>query len=349
MRVREPRPGTRRLAPQPWAGTPDALLPPLSGDSLEVVAAVLGTEHVTVIDTEFTPHHVAEIALSRLRRRGFCLRREDNHTGGWHPGRCLRFELPHTWVVDPGEELGSHVTRSCGLTDAHVRGAGTFESHLPRLARLLQTTEYLIGWNIGNDKNRLQAELVRTRVSHGRLLWIDLAQMFHRLHPTVGANPARICRLSEACAFYGIVLAEDFAHYALFDVLATCQVLARVCEEWLAAGWARSDLGIALTGYHGPGWDPAVLEAPVGPVTWRLPPSRLPLNDRLHKADRTLRSELVSRDDYRHKQDFYRQCRRADPHMTTRQQFEAFLRTPQAEQLQRRYRAARNPPSRLIT
>lgn len=45
--------------------------------------------------------------------------------------------------------------------------------------------------------------------------------MFFTLHPEVGVNPKTVCKLIDACNFYGIRLCAEEAHTALFDVLAT--------------------------------------------------------------------------------------------------------------------------------
>jgi DNA polymerase III epsilon subunit-like protein len=142
--------------------------------------------------------------------------------------------------------------------------------------------------NIGNDRNHLEREIRRAGVSYPRLLWVDLATMFHALHPEVGVNPKKLCKLSEACAFYGIPLGENEAHFALFDVLATARVLIRVCDEWVSR-WLDPPGAIALTGHLGGGWDPTVLAAPIEPVRWRLPAEHRYLGRDVRLADLNLR------------------------------------------------------------
>ena len=151
------------------------------GPRVEAVSAVLGTDDLVVVDTEFTPTHIVEIALSRHRRLRPLQPGHDVAPAG--------FDLPSTWLVDPQGPVSHHVTRSCGVTEEDVAGVGTFADHLPRLARLLHRADLLVGWNTGNDRLQLERALRLSGATYPHLTWVDLAKMFHLLHPDVGANP----------------------------------------------------------------------------------------------------------------------------------------------------------------
>lgn len=258
------------------------VLRPVQGPDVTVaLQRVFGAARIAVVDTEFMPERVFEIAISHFGPQPCVaepahdvLARLRPQGSGGAPlcAVCWGFGFPQAWLVDPQVPLTFRAKEASHVTDRDVLGAGTFAAHAPRLMRHLSGADYLIGWNIGNDKNRLERELREAGLSHGPMHWVDLAAMFQILHPHVGTSPVRKCKLGEAAAFYGFVPDPLDEHYAFFDVLTTAFVLGEVCAEWGASDLSLRQ--IAVSGWTGPGWDPRALDAPVARVKMRFPSGR---------------------------------------------------------------------------
>jgi hypothetical protein len=237
--------------------------PPVTASS---VAAVFG-ERVAAVDVGYTPTHITEIAIARYVNPP------------WTKAGSARqappyFEMPHAWLVDTGCPPDALFSPWIDLPgDASRRGPGTFDAHVPRIALLLRSCEYLLGWNVGNDRKHFEKGLRRAGVSYPTLLWADLGVMFQQLHPEVGKSRKTVCTLIEAVEFYGGKLRQTDADFAFFDALATSEVAIRICDEWLTSEGAELRT-IPISGHLGGSWDPRVLDAPIARAYWRLPATR---------------------------------------------------------------------------
>jgi hypothetical protein len=224
----------------------------LRGARYAAIPAVFGTSWVSVVDTEFdaAKQRAYEIAVTNLHK---ALGRGD-----------YSFPIPQTWLVDPEQDqLNWATARRAELEYGTLAGVGTFRQHFPRLQALLRRTEVLVGWNVGNDKNILEVECRRNGLTYGQMKWVDLGQMYKllRLETTMPT-------LSQACEHYGIVRETGEAHYAVYDAIATAELLAHVCDEWLTEMNGRAEeLQILISGFLGNGgWDPRFSELEIRPA-----------------------------------------------------------------------------------
>lgn len=229
------------------------------------IRGLFGDRRLAVIDTEYTGTLPFEIAVTAFGTQPCTF---DDDTLDCE--KCWGFGFPDSWLIDPEAPINAFARRATGVADRDVSGAGNFAVHAPRLLRWLRSSEgaYLIGWNVGGDKNYLEKALRKAGLSYGAMHWIDLARMFHQLHPEVGdsGNETKICRLSEAAEHYAIAFPAEQQHLAFYDVLTTCRLLSRVCDEWLAAD--LSERNIAVSGFYGNGWDPRA-DRLIAPIRWR--------------------------------------------------------------------------------
>lgn len=220
-------------------------------------------DHVTVVDVEFGAYRALEVGLVRLFR-----------------GAVV--DVDH-FLVDPGPQYRPFgiTARLTGITN-EVIGAGAFADHARRIGRFVDGTEVFVGYFTGNDRAVLHDEFRRAGLGHGEMKWLDVKDLFARVHEV----PAP--KLEDACAHYGLPVRTW--HRAGEDARATAQLLGCLCRDLENRGGQREDVPLA-GGWLGTEWYDDGLE--LAPVRRRDPQPVRPERSRYQRQYERSRGQIA--------------------------------------------------------
>jgi DNA polymerase III epsilon subunit-like protein len=128
----------------------------------------------------------------------------------------------HSWLLNPGEQIGAEITKITGLKDDDLRGQPSFPEILPQLVQIFHGAAGLLSHNLPFDLALLVNELKRCSKEHAFPYPPQQICTVAHYMPTYG----RRAKLTEV---YERVLGKPLAqkHRALDDARALAEIVIK--------------------------------------------------------------------------------------------------------------------------
>jgi len=154
-----------------------------------------------------------------------------------------------TWRIKPSVPISPGAQRVHGISMDDLKDCEPFSTHAPKLRRLFEKADVIVGYNVSFDLDMLQAEFRRAKLPPLDLtekLIIDPYRLWQQMEPRTLQDAHR--------RFVGSEF--DEAHSADADIAATARVLQSMIKEFKISGrsWEEvSDPSITHKHFAGTG------------------------------------------------------------------------------------------------
>jgi DNA polymerase-3 subunit epsilon len=137
-----------------------------------------------------------------------------------------------TWRFKPSVPISPGAQRVHGISMDDLKDCAPFSTYAPKIRRVFEKADLVVGYNVSFDIGMLQAEFQRLRlptIDLANKLIIDPFRLWQRMEPRTLQDAHR--------RFVGTEF--DEAHSAIADIAATARVLKAMIETFnlTTAGW----------------------------------------------------------------------------------------------------------------